>query len=972
MKKTILFFLFFIFLICICKRVYATNNESTVNQLIKQVIPPSPVAAAFARYGEYPVSLSTGVPQIDIPIYTIDMRGFKLPISISYHASGIKVTDVATPVGLGWVLNAGGVISRSTCGKDDVSQLHSMDVTSSAQVSQYMSNKSKPIHFWDDLLSSTAFCHDSQSDRYCYNFNGKAGVFRYDIETGEIKTIPYSPISIKATTSGYKIIDTDGIEYYFEQEEDSNISSPGCSTLFPTSWYMSKIKNPNSNDSIRFVYKTGTNYSTYYPSQYVDVGVEIHYQNIIAPDVPSTLASRINTMSYSWTRICNLPVLLDSIVWDKNIINLTYASDRSDIYKDRLTKLSISYNGNKVKEAVFGNGSYWGDNSSNYRMKLDNLIIQGTDNPEAKERYSFAYDPTSLPDYYNMNKVDAFRCSEDYWGYFNGVQSKYIVPSRYCASDSYSTDRTPKEAEMKDCSLIQITYPTGGKTIFDYEINKVLRAYDYNVSTEAAVGGLRIKTITNQDKDGTILGVKNYEYSGIATNMIRYAMYSSTMNYIYYYFWNGDNLRNDSEHKISVAYPVTPLTDWSGSPVFYSTVTEYNGTSSSNSGKIVYKYMQDLDNLGGCESNVDDQLKFYSELNNCDQGIISPLLLSQSTYKNSGGNYILEQTITNDYTEEKAESFIAGVSLNRRDVVVFTSDGANGFDTSLSGDSYLPYDSESDYYNSIVYYDILAFRGISVLTSTSTTDYDDSGNSYTITKDYSYDPQLRIMSPIKTIQTDSKGEAYTIINMHPFDLTDDIYLNMAKSNYVEPVIKSMEYLGSTLLKTTFYEYRNENWKYLIDNVQLANGNNNLEKRILYNKYDLNGNPLEVVQDVYKKIVYLWSYCNQYPIAKIEGMTYSEVESILGTSYIKNLADEVVPSDTQIQTICSLLSKKEGGGLSNSMITTYAYKPLVGMASMCNPRGEITTYDYDSMGRLTSVKDCNGKVLENYSYNYHNL
>ena len=90
------------------------HTRSVSDDLLKSVVHPSPQAAAYARYGEYPVDYSTGVPKIEIPLYTLDTGDYQLPISLSYHASGIKVTDVSTPVGLGWVLNAGGVISR-TC-----------------------------------------------------------------------------------------------------------------------------------------------------------------------------------------------------------------------------------------------------------------------------------------------------------------------------------------------------------------------------------------------------------------------------------------------------------------------------------------------------------------------------------------------------------------------------------------------------------------------------------------------------------------------------------------------------------------------------------------------------------------------------------------------------------------------------------------------------------------------------------------
>ena len=90
------------------------RSRSSSDDLIKEVIHPSPQSAAYARYGEYPVDYSTGVPKVEIPLYTIDTGDYQLPLTLSYHASGIKVTDVSTPVGLGWVLNAGGVISR-TC-----------------------------------------------------------------------------------------------------------------------------------------------------------------------------------------------------------------------------------------------------------------------------------------------------------------------------------------------------------------------------------------------------------------------------------------------------------------------------------------------------------------------------------------------------------------------------------------------------------------------------------------------------------------------------------------------------------------------------------------------------------------------------------------------------------------------------------------------------------------------------------------
>ena len=83
------------------------------------VLPPSPEAASLCEYAETPVSYFYGLPQIDIPLYTVQEGSFSLPVSISYHGGGIKVNELASRVGLGWVLNAGGVISRTVCGLPD-------------------------------------------------------------------------------------------------------------------------------------------------------------------------------------------------------------------------------------------------------------------------------------------------------------------------------------------------------------------------------------------------------------------------------------------------------------------------------------------------------------------------------------------------------------------------------------------------------------------------------------------------------------------------------------------------------------------------------------------------------------------------------------------------------------------------------------------------------------------------------------
>ena len=72
-------------------RVYCqTANQSTD---LKNIVTPSPTATALGVYGNTPVGLYAGTSQISVPLFEIQEGALKLPISLSYHAGGIKVAE---------------------------------------------------------------------------------------------------------------------------------------------------------------------------------------------------------------------------------------------------------------------------------------------------------------------------------------------------------------------------------------------------------------------------------------------------------------------------------------------------------------------------------------------------------------------------------------------------------------------------------------------------------------------------------------------------------------------------------------------------------------------------------------------------------------------------------------------------------------------------------------------------------------
>ena len=97
----------------------AELTAQAVNNQIKDVVMPSPNASSLGKYGDIPVGYYSGIPNIGVPIYTATQGPLSVPIALNYHAGGLKVGETSSWVGLGWSLQAGGMISRTVQGKAD-------------------------------------------------------------------------------------------------------------------------------------------------------------------------------------------------------------------------------------------------------------------------------------------------------------------------------------------------------------------------------------------------------------------------------------------------------------------------------------------------------------------------------------------------------------------------------------------------------------------------------------------------------------------------------------------------------------------------------------------------------------------------------------------------------------------------------------------------------------------------------------
>jgi len=84
----------------------------TSQMTLPTFIPPSPNAASLGKFGDIPVGLYPGIPNISIPLYSLTLGSYSLPISLGYHSSGMKVEELSS-----WIWSWLGI----ECRRDDYS-----------------------------------------------------------------------------------------------------------------------------------------------------------------------------------------------------------------------------------------------------------------------------------------------------------------------------------------------------------------------------------------------------------------------------------------------------------------------------------------------------------------------------------------------------------------------------------------------------------------------------------------------------------------------------------------------------------------------------------------------------------------------------------------------------------------------------------------------------------------------------------
>lgn len=889
-----------------------------------KIFPPSPNAAQLGRFGEVPVSLTNGTLSYQIPIFEVVSGNLKVPISLDYQGSGLKVNDISSVVGTGWTLKAGGAITKTVRGIDD------------EDVYGYLSHD-----YPQPLLPLTDECYiaaallnqkDPQPDLWFYNFNEYSGSYiysrPYDANNNLFLT-NQTPVSIlyphestlKLTNDGNtkEITDNTGTVYSFGVQEITNANSK----FFTSAYYLSKIKN-QLGDEILF---------SYIDASYTE-GV---YNRILrTKQVQSTTLTNLShEQNFSSTNYYQKQ--LSDIYFTNGKVHFSYVNDRQDnpsagrldaiiIYKKTSSNSYSEIKRYQLVQDYFScrdEASRVDFNPSSFSHSTTSPLLKRLRFKSVEEipvvgvaqntKYSLEYyDNLPLPIHYSM--------SQDYWGYYNGViNSRNLLVwdtnnLNTLPNMSDGANRNPDLTYAVLGSLKSITYPTKGKSEFAYELNKG--------ADNKAAGGLRIQSVTSYDNSGNKTGEKTYNYikpyyiSNVYEGDLNNLVLSTRLDYEV----NPCECNVNTQQLTETIYQEeVGLVLGGSSSVAYEEVEEYTvdyTTPSTRLGKTFYKFSeyQDYDARPIPNMSINYSWKrgrllekwHYQIVGNTETFLSKEINIYQSfplPYRAS------QLSVYQTFLFIPCESASVPICRQSNPRCETLPEGIKIADEYLA--DFLHQNAESI-----------------LLVSSEQIRYDDNGlNPISTKNDYEY-ADFPYTQSNKTTQTNSDSKVFATKTKYPYHFGTMPYTEMVTKRIIAPSIETTEELDNVQQAKVVNNYQKLGSIFTVSTIQTQlKSTDAVTTEITFTNYDAYGNPLSWVED---------------------GIT-TDLTYYTDSDYGKT----------------RLVKEK----IVNGQTTFFDYEPLFGLKEIKLPNNVQTFYKYDGVGRLFNVKDHNGNITDQYNYNY---
>lgn len=974
---------------------------------------------------EFPTVHATGHLDVSIPLYTINNRELSIPVTLNYNQMGnTNVFYKGGEFGDAWVLSASGTISRE-CRDRPISLYSSTSVFSmcagrnyTKETYRFYSLQNDEYYYSQNPSSTTR----EMPDIYTFSFLGLSGKFVIDRQGGQyvaklIETSDFVTISIDSPPGGdnynfqsITITDKNGFKYKFanpnninQNESNKQVFAKGLG-MIPANCSLASeggdtpyegvgiidpgLGNPgnssqmkNGDGLISFQVIPGT--STFWEN--LEITEIYDKNNVLLVKYEYDSIGVIGNGSYTWVNglakfqpykkvyLKKINIIGQGSVLFNNVIGF----NQTDVVNSYTTNIEIKdLKENIIKKIVF-----------EYVIKGIHDLKYIKDNNDGSYGLSFHKRLlTSIKEYNNTSQnflQTNFEYKDANITNTNSVVDRYgfLTKIGYCQNHKSLIDY-----KANSFILQKIKYPTGGSVIYDFEQHTFSKGfpastyrdfnYDNHIYNNINLNKSGLSASFNGSVGDTIV-VLNAD----PTNMLRlFRIVGGQEQLITSDFKNKDGITtlNENHCKHLLTKVVLPSSE-NNHYIF-----KYYNTSANISGLKAYKMTYSPVYINYCyaEGNRLSKIAYYE--NNVNKNILST----------SGGELLAEKVIKIDYSDstqantssgkvrtsynadhemrpftivyEQITTSIRGIGKKHIKYNFPNSNWNNNIRTDVSESkvydlaNHLITENTFDYtYNtipvgSINYNHIKPFI---VSDKVTTKNYEGNVNQ-SISVFNTYDATNYQL--ITSTNVDPLGKNTTL--QHTYDIINNAVVNTHTKKLVNSSLVSEEKytydVNANLIKTEFKTPQMNSFEQTeMVNPKYSNG-------LLQGYTQLDGTPVTLI----------YGYKNTKLVAKMINVDPNVFYSTnLLYSIIRSNINSYSNQESTSYNETNLLSALNGlrSNFPNAYITTYTYKPLVGISSSTDENGKTTFYEYDTFNRLKSIKDHSGNILKEYNYNFTN-
>ena len=590
--------------------------------------PPS--SSSLITNIEYPVSPMTGIPDISIPLYTVKSGSLELPIVLKFHsAEFFRSNTYSGPLGAGWSLSCEMEVTHSIRGMSDI-------VGGSTPQQRIIPSENAYGAFSLTAMQKRRLATglgDGEPDLFYYNTVEGSGRFFLGNDGTSVTMLESNGDKVQFASGGesaFTVTDSYGRRHRYAGTTGCMDTSGG--TVF--SWKLKSVRDYQNTDSLTFSYYRDT-----IPMPIMRETVDL-YDSLMNFSGLNHVQMRIPRIDYGNGNVLYLKKQYSTpsfyyLVWGvpAPFQEVYYSNPRNNHYISRidfrggyvsfqyqtrmpvysfsapvtlLSRMDVYADGNTVpvKTITFEYPSSIWDHCC---ATLSGITINGT------ERYGFSYGNYSR----KMGTCDYWGNETGYWSDPSVLFTEVTLPpgKMWNMTNGVWSDESRvytnnvghwHGVSNPNVKKFTITYPSGGLTEFTFEYDR----YDDN-GTPVLITSRRVSMIRHFDRDTSLLKTIRYEYGENGSGHIMHKptltaqdgpgvqgrVSAMTEQKVIFFKRTGGGTGSGTYSQTGIARKRSYLQGtvfndcFRGSGyVLYPTVTEYQDSAGTLSGKTVYRY----------------------------------------------------------------------------------------------------------------------------------------------------------------------------------------------------------------------------------------------------------------------------------------------------------------------------------------------------------------------------------------------